>query len=114
MLETPVLTEHERKEIILGLLPAGAVFLRRKSGGFLWRPKCANYVDESNIWLAGLYDPAKVEKDYGMGKSEHSQVIDAAERVAAWGAADETVVALMADEIGRLRKALAERGTVEP
>lgn len=101
------MTEDERKTIILGLLPPGAVFLRRKSGGFLWRPKNSNYVEESNVWLAGLYDPAAAERDYGDGKSEHSRMIDAAERVSAWGAPDGTVIALLADEIGRLREQLA-------
>jgi hypothetical protein len=99
------MTEDERKAIILGLVPRGAVFLRRKSGGVLWRPRAADYVVESNVWLAGLYDPATVEKDYGPGKSEHSHMIEAAERLAAWGAPDGTVVALLVDEIVRLREA---------
>ena len=75
----PVTAERQpvdpRMQVVLGLLPADAVFIVRRGyvvdpdsdnpttvDALLWRPKASGYVSEYNPWQAGLYKASG--KDY--------------------------------------------------
>lgn len=110
-----------RMQVVLGLLPADAVFIVRRGyvadedsdspthvDALLWRPKSSGYVSEYNPWQAGLYTPA--DKDYrprGEDPDAHSYTVPVSEWMGGKVIQDGTPVAVLVDEIIKLRAELA-------
>lgn len=89
---------NERMQIMLGLMPQDAVLLKTQgsSDWLLWCPNSRGYVSEYNPWQAGLYE-AKDECP------PHSQAVKLAAYVGGWSVQDGTPLAILVDEITRLR-----------
>lgn len=95
-----------RTQVLLSLLPPGAVFRHCYSDDSLWRPDNRGYVNERDPLRAGLYQPdgyyapwAPTDKRL----NDHSFTIDAAEYLRKYTAQDGTTLALLIDEVLQLR-----------
>lgn len=97
----------ERLKVVQGLVPTGVVFLRCYNRDALWSPKSIGYTN--NIWAAGFYDPKHV--DYlpcGENRGGHSFTHDVQELLHSADLQDDTILAVLVDEIIRLRVALTD------
>lgn len=121
------MVDDPRMQVVLGLMPADAVFIVRRgyvagatdepcpscdadSGvcvdPLLWRPEANGYVSEYNPWQAGLYTGPKGYKPQGVDPEAHSYVVPVSEYMGGVRVQDDTPVAVLVDEILRLRVAL--------
>jgi hypothetical protein len=140
-----VVTVDKRMQVVLGLLPADAVFIVRRgyvAGAFdgpcprcdvdepddmapclcdewedsgvhvdplLWAPKSSGYVSEYNPWQAGIYTLPKADyKPRGEDPDAHSYTVLVSEWMGGKVIQDGTAVAVLVDEIVRLRAALED------
>lgn len=99
----------DRVAVIESLLPDDAVFLQLRREGHLWRPGRSGYVNEGDVFGAGLYD-ATAETYFANGQSDHSVTVSVIEMLERIGIEDGTIAALLVDEIIRLRDRLASAG----
>ncbi len=100
-----------RMQVVLGLLPADAVFLVRRGyvadedsenpthvDALLWRPKSSGYVSQYNPWQAGFYSESP--------NPTHSRAVRVDKYLSSYPVQDDTPLALLVDEIIRLREEL--------
>jgi hypothetical protein len=107
----------KRMQVLLELLPADAVFLLRRGKvstdgdhdtivpAMLWAPKSNGYVSEYNPWQAGFYTTSE---DYKDDNSTHSREMDARQFLGGYRVQDDTPLAVLVDEVVRLRAALQD------
>jgi hypothetical protein len=97
----------DRREVALSLLPSDAVFLSDYATGSLRGPALDRYV--GSAWTAGVFDPRDTDASQyrarGERPSDLSYTVPVAERVGEVKAG--TPVAVLVDEVTRLRAALA-------
>ena len=99
-----------RTLVLVGLIPHGVVLRHAYGEDALWRPDCIGYVNERDPLRAGLYEPDAHYAPWAPASeriSDHSFTIDAADCLSAYGVQSGTTLALLIDEIIKLREQLA-------
>jgi hypothetical protein len=101
---------NPRTQVLLSLLPPGAVFRHTYAEDALWRPDSSGYVNERDPLRAGLYEPDGYYAPWAAPDerpNDHSFTVDAAETLREYVVQDGTTLALLIDEVIRLRTQLA-------